>query len=183
MLKAKTKLEMRNRATEQRMSQDKGGSDTTILPQVIKTPAEHVTITESPIELKSAFDHLQTSQSIHLHSSLFKPKKSEQGIGQKLSPGKYKLLQGKPDLSNTKRNANYFSTFNSKNNPLEWDKKVASRFAKPGEKLPAIHSGTGTGIHPDITIERDEDSCPSPTRTFTNTDDYTDEQKRQYMAT
>ena len=41
---------------------------------------------------------------------IFPRKEPESGIGERLSPGKYKLLQGSPDL--TKRNQNHYETFN-----------------------------------------------------------------------
>jgi len=52
-------------------------------------------------------------QTVNLNASLFLPKEADLGIGEKLSPGRYKLLQGQPDLTTTKRNQNHFSTFNS----------------------------------------------------------------------
>ena len=56
------------------------------------------------------------------------PRDAENGIGEKLSPGKYKLLQGKPDMR--KRNRSHFETFNEKTAPMTWRKKLVSKVSK-----------------------------------------------------
>ena len=56
------------------------------------------------------------------------PRVPEVGIGEKLSPGRYKLLQGMPDM--TKRNKSHVNTFNAKNEPLSWRKKLVSKVEK-----------------------------------------------------
>ena len=50
-------------------------------------------------------------------------------IGQKLSPGgRYRLLQGKPDL--TKRNRSHYQTFNKQTSPVGWTKNLTSKLAR-----------------------------------------------------
>lgn len=65
-----------------------------------------------------------------LASSFFIPKELEVGIGEKLSPGRYKLLQGQPDLTSTKRNRSHFTTFNESAAPLSWSKTLVPKLHK-----------------------------------------------------
>ena len=64
--------------------------------------------------------------------SFFIPRVPELGIGEKLSPGRYKLLQGMPDM--TKRNKSQFNTFGAKDLPLTWRKNLVSKVKKLQER-------------------------------------------------
>ena len=71
---------------------------------------------------------MRNNESLKLGRSFFIPKVPELGIGEKLSPGRYKLLQGQPDM--TKRNKSQFSTFGAKELPLTWRKNLVSKVKK-----------------------------------------------------
>ena len=88
------------------------------------------------------------NNNLRLGQSLFrKLQDDEAGIGERLSPGRYKLLQGSPDLE---KRLSHVNTFNGRNKPLTWNKKLATKVRqmlnkeeiKRSRRLPALIHGS-----------------------------------------
>ena len=96
--------------------------------RVLDEDAHHNTMKPRLSKSPKKFNQTSRNRSLKLGQSFFAQRVTESGIGEKLSPGRYKLLQGQPDMQ--KRNRSHFETFNEKTSPMTWRKKLVSKVSK-----------------------------------------------------